>query len=89
MDDVFFQFVAMSHGGNYTIEEQVTGKTEEGGFQFDIFPRRLKPEASFYEFNMRFETSRGRSKQGRYLELLKTPGELGVPNGAVIGMHDS
>ncbi|KAJ7938368.1 hypothetical protein B0H13DRAFT_1942690 [Mycena leptocephala] len=88
-EGVVRQFVAMSHGGNYTIEEQVTGKAEEGGFQFDIFPRRIEPEASFYEFNMRFETSRGRSKQGRYLELLKTPGELGVPNGAVIGMHDS
>jgi hypothetical protein len=81
----FFQFVAMPHGGNYTIEEQVTGKAEEGGFQFDIFPRR--PERSFYEFNMRFETPHGRSKQGRTLQLLKTPSELGVPNGAVIGMH--
>lgn len=81
------QFVAMSLGQNYTIEEQVTGKAEEGGFQFDIFPRRPDPEnGRFYEFNMRFETPRGRAR--RELALAKTPAECGVPHGAIIGFFD-
>ncbi|KAJ7334761.1 hypothetical protein DFH08DRAFT_292628 [Mycena albidolilacea] len=88
-EGVVRQFVAMSHGGNYTIEEQVTDKAEEGGFQFDIFPRRPKPHnGRFYEFNMRFETPRGRASGGRKLQLLKTPAELGVPDGAIIGFYD-
>ncbi|KIJ66163.1 hypothetical protein HYDPIDRAFT_27346 [Hydnomerulius pinastri MD-312] len=34
------QFVAMSHGKNYTVEEQITGQATTGGFQFDVFPLR-------------------------------------------------
>ncbi|KIJ65290.1 hypothetical protein HYDPIDRAFT_39879 [Hydnomerulius pinastri MD-312] len=32
------QFVAMSHGNGYTVEEQITSKAEQGGLQFDVFP---------------------------------------------------
>jgi hypothetical protein len=78
----------MSHGQNYTIEEQVTGKAEEGGFQFDIFPQRTTPEGDFYHFNMQFETPRGRSGQGRQLDKTMTPGECNVPQGNIIGFYD-
>ncbi|KAF8180442.1 hypothetical protein K438DRAFT_1768349 [Mycena galopus ATCC 62051] len=84
------QFIAMSQGENYTIEEQITGKAEEGGFQFDIFPRRPMPRnGDFYEFNMQFETSRERATCGRWLETLKTPTECGVVSGATIGLLDT
>lgn len=33
------QFVAMPLGEGYTVEEQLTGKAEIGGLQFDIFHR--------------------------------------------------
>jgi hypothetical protein len=80
----------MLQGKNYTMEEQITGKAEEGGFQFDIFPRRPEPNnGSFYEFNMQFETPRGRSTGGRKLKTLETPAECGVPSGAIVGFCDA
>lgn len=84
------QFVAVPLGKNYTVEEQVTGKAEEGGFQFDIFPRRPEPtNGHFFEFDVQFETSRERAAGGRKLKLLETPAELsGVSNGAIIGFFD-
>ncbi|KIJ04488.1 hypothetical protein PAXINDRAFT_22224 [Paxillus involutus ATCC 200175] len=30
----------MSHGNNYTVEEQITGQANTGGIQFDVFPLR-------------------------------------------------
>ncbi|TFK31764.1 hypothetical protein BDQ12DRAFT_739804 [Crucibulum laeve] len=34
------QFVASEMGNGYTVEEQINGKGDMGGFQFDIFPER-------------------------------------------------
>ncbi|KAF8837958.1 hypothetical protein BDN67DRAFT_132979 [Paxillus ammoniavirescens] len=34
------QFVAMSHGNDYTVEEQIIGQANTGGIQFDVFPLR-------------------------------------------------
>ncbi|KAJ7116465.1 hypothetical protein C8R44DRAFT_739177 [Mycena epipterygia] len=60
------QFVATTLGHGYTVEEQVTGKADEGGLQFDIFCPRPSPGG------FRLEST------GRYLDDLKTPQELGL-----------
>ena len=39
------QFVAMPLGEGYSVEEQLTGRTETGGIQLQVFP--MKPEAYF------------------------------------------
>jgi hypothetical protein len=51
------QFVAMTHGLGYTVEEQVAEEAEHGDFQFYIFPRcqELPPLQDFYHFNMDYE----------------------------------
>ncbi|KAF8838428.1 hypothetical protein BDN67DRAFT_1013096 [Paxillus ammoniavirescens] len=64
------QFVGMSHGSGYTVEEQVTGKTEHGGLQFDIFPVRDR------EFTVQS------NKSDVFLEETKTPAELSLAVGA-------
>ncbi|KAJ7766097.1 hypothetical protein B0H16DRAFT_1717325 [Mycena metata] len=91
-DGVVRQFVAMHHGSGYTIEEQVTGTAEEGGFQFDIFPRYALPtegqKCTFFELNMELETSRGQARLGRELGTLNTPDEEDVAVGAMLGMYD-
>ncbi|KAH7927431.1 hypothetical protein BV22DRAFT_1193589 [Leucogyrophana mollusca] len=61
------QFVAMPHGQNYTVEEQVTGKAQHGGFQFDVFPVR---DQSFAPYR-----SGERSKSLAHYE---TPAETGM-----------
>jgi hypothetical protein len=63
----------MPLGQGYTVEEQVTGKAEHGGLQFDIFPLRPTPFGDFmgmgpYEFE----------------RIHMTPEELSVPDGAQI-----
>ncbi|KAJ7215918.1 hypothetical protein GGX14DRAFT_518352 [Mycena pura] len=92
-EGVVRQFVAMPLGKNYTVEEQVTGKAEEGGFQFDIFPRRPeRVNECFFEFNMQFGTPRERAAGGRKLNLFGTlfgtPANCEVPYGAIIGFFD-
>jgi hypothetical protein len=42
---VIRQFVAMPLGAGYSAEEQITGKTDTGGIQLQVFPMRA--EASF------------------------------------------
>ncbi|KAH8806710.1 hypothetical protein DL96DRAFT_611863 [Flagelloscypha sp. PMI_526] len=80
------QFVGMNHDNMYTLEEQVTGKADEGGFQFDVFPRIQKNDLeNFIEYNMEYETKNGRCSQGRRLDYAKTPREAGVMPGATIG----
>ncbi|KAF8838429.1 hypothetical protein BDN67DRAFT_1070734 [Paxillus ammoniavirescens] len=63
------QFVGMSHGSGYTVEEQVTGKAEHGGLQFDIFPVR----------DMEFTVLD--NKTDVFLEKTKTPAELSLVAG--------
>jgi len=65
------QFVGTVLGKGYTVEEQVTGKAEVGGFQFDVFPRRRKVDGHFED-------------QGSTLDDLKTPAELSVKNGEAL-----
>ncbi|KDQ50850.1 hypothetical protein JAAARDRAFT_544555 [Jaapia argillacea MUCL 33604] len=78
------QFVAMSHGGNYTVEEQVTGEAKHGGMQFDVFPRR---DERFGEFYLH---TRGKSHwtPDGTLASDKTPRELNLRVGSVIGVRD-
>jgi hypothetical protein len=59
----------MSHGSGYTVEEQVTGKAEHGGLQFDIFPVR---DTKFTVQN---------NKTDVFLEKTKTPAELSLVAG--------
>ena len=44
----FVKFVAAGLGSGYTVEEQIAGKAEIGGFQFDIFPRRPSVDGKFF-----------------------------------------
>jgi len=39
---VIRQFVAMPLGAGYSIEEQITGKADTGGIQFQVFPMRAE-----------------------------------------------
>ncbi|KIM86505.1 hypothetical protein PILCRDRAFT_328093 [Piloderma croceum F 1598] len=85
------QFVAIEHGKNFTVEEQVTGKAEHGGLQFDIFPRCCEPPhgGSFYEYNMDVDDSRdfsARAHASRQLASDMTPDEAGVSVGNTIGV---
>ena len=52
-------------GSGYTVEEQVTGKAEIGGFQFDIFPRRPRVDGRFLW-------------AGSEVESILSPSELGM-----------
>ncbi|KAJ6570097.1 hypothetical protein DFH09DRAFT_1154033 [Mycena vulgaris] len=61
------QFVATTLGLGYTIEEQVTGKADEGGLQFDIFSPR--PFGGLFQLK----------SPSKDLDDLKTPQELGIP----------
>lgn len=63
------QFVAADLGSGYTVEEQVTGKAEFGGFQFDIFPRRPGVDGRFA------------NHAGQELESISSPSELKLLNG--------
>ena len=85
------QFVAIEHGKNFTVEEQVTGKGEHGGIQFDVFPRRCEPRRGgrFYEYDMNADDSRdfgARANAGRPLASDVTPDEAGVSVGKTIGV---
>jgi hypothetical protein len=62
--------VATILGQGYTVEEQVTGKAEIGGFQFDIFPCRSSVDLEGY---FKFEHI--------HLDNYKTPAELALRNG--------
>jgi hypothetical protein len=79
----------MTLGQDYTVEEQVTGKAEHGGFQFDIFPRRREPPGSqgFYLFNMEFEDLLDKARKGRRLSSHMTPAELDIPLGSTVGLY--
>ena len=59
------QFVAAELGSGFTVEEQVTGKAEIGGFQFDIFPRRPGVDGRFF-------------LDGREVNSVSSPSELGM-----------
>ena len=52
-------------GSGYTVEEQVTGKAEIGGFQFDIFPRRPQVKGKFL-------------LAGKEVDSILSPSELGM-----------
>ena len=53
---VIRQFVAMPLGAEYSAEEQITGKADTGGIQFQVFPMRA--EAYFrYEIEVRLPKS--------------------------------
>ena len=62
-------FVASDLGSGYTVEEQVTGKAEIGGFQFDIFPRRPKVDGKFL-------CEEGWER--REVDSISSPSELGI-----------
>jgi hypothetical protein len=85
------QFVAIEHGKNFTIEEQVTGEAKHGGLQFDIFPRRCEPDGGgiFYEYTIDAGDIRDCSARivaSRRLESDMTPDEAGVSVGNTIGV---
>lgn len=44
------QFVAMPLGQGYTVEEQVTGKSEFGGIQLCVFDSYTKPQQYLYDY---------------------------------------
>ncbi|KAJ6544113.1 hypothetical protein B0H19DRAFT_296047 [Mycena capillaripes] len=71
------QFVATAVGHGYTIEEQVTGKADEGGLQFDIFSERAR--GGLFS---------NKSTSG-YVDPLKTPQELGLPLQAELSFKSS
>ncbi len=56
------QFVAMPLGSGYSVEEQVTGRAETGGMQFEAFP--LKP-------GIYFEDTLKRQLPARFEDLLE------------------
>jgi hypothetical protein len=66
----------MPLGQGYTVEEQVTGKADHGGLQFDIFPVRDTPPGSFEGV--------GASGYPQSFPFHKTPAELSVPDGTRI-----
>jgi len=68
------QFIATTLGQGYTVEEQVTGKAEIGGFQFDVFPRRAEVMGCFWKEKLR-------------LDSLKTPEELSIHNGETTNLR--
>ena len=59
------KFVAAELGSGYTVEEQVTGKAEIGGFQFDIFPRRPEVDGKFF-------------LAGKEVDSISSPSDLGI-----------
>lgn len=63
------KFVAADLGSGYTVEEQVTGKAEFGGFQFDIFPRRPGVDGRFI------------NHAGQEFDSLSSPSELELVRG--------
>ena len=69
MNDI--KFVAADLGSGYTVEEQVTGKAEIGGFQFDIFPRRPEVDGRFYW-------------EGKEVDSISSPSELGMVDGQLV-----
>ena len=64
----FVQFVAAGLGSGYTVEEQITGKAEIGGFQFDIFPRRPSVDGEFF-------------RDEKELNSIFSPSEIGLVEG--------
>jgi hypothetical protein len=64
----FVKFVAAGLGSGYTVEEQITGKAEIGGFQFDVFPRRPSVNGKFFH-------------HGEQLNSISSPSELGLAEG--------
>jgi len=64
----FVKFVAASLGSGYTVEEQITGKADIGGFQFDIFPRRPSVDGKFFHY-------------GEELNSVSSPSEVGLVEG--------
>ena len=78
----------MSHGKNYTVEEQVTGKAKHGGIQFDVFPRRDEPgnRGGFFFCDSISNEVDPTADSGRRLESHMTPAELNLPLGGTIKM---
>jgi hypothetical protein len=66
----------MPLGQGYTVEEQITGKAEHGGLQFNIF---LKPELPPGSFN-----GIGTTGYEGSFAIHMTPEELSVLDGAQI-----
>jgi hypothetical protein len=58
-------------GSGYTVEEQVTGKAEIGGFQFDIFPRRAGVDGKFL-------------LAGKHVDGISSPLELRMVGGQLV-----
>ena len=67
----------MPLGQGYTVEEQVTGKADHGGLQFDIFSTRDTPPGSFRGI----VDSSGLAVS---FPIHMTPAELSVSNGTQI-----
>ena len=66
------KFVAAELGSGYTVEEQVTGKAEIGGFQFDIFPRRPEVDGRFFWEGKEVDST------------ISSPSELGMVGGQLV-----
>ena len=71
----FVKFIAAGLGSGYTVEEQITGKAEIGGFQFDIFRRRPSVDGKFFrdrtELNSIFFPSEIGLVEGDQLVLIR------------------
>ncbi|KAF8161676.1 hypothetical protein B0H34DRAFT_796422 [Crassisporium funariophilum] len=83
---VIRQFVAMPPGEGYTIEEQVTGKSENSSFQFDVFPLRESPPGDFILYDGRNTENVVEQIYSPRLTVHRTPAELSLPAGARIGL---
>lgn len=68
----------MSLGEGYSIEEQLTGKADVGGIQFDLFPQRE-------DYDCRFSTG----EDDAALYARKTPQELSIAPGTTLKMSTS
>ncbi|KDQ55261.1 hypothetical protein JAAARDRAFT_196109 [Jaapia argillacea MUCL 33604] len=78
------QIVVRPHGGNYTVEGEVMREAKHSSMQFDVFPRRDERFGAFYHH------TRGVSHwtPDGTLESDKTPDELELQAGSIIGVRD-
>jgi len=73
------QFIAMPLGEGYTIESQITGKEEVGGFQFMAFPQKVDKQSTPTFGSPTFQL------HGHKLnDLSKNPAQLGYKEGSVM-----
>ncbi|KAF8148063.1 hypothetical protein B0H34DRAFT_803183 [Crassisporium funariophilum] len=86
-EGIIRQFVAMPPGEGYTVEEQVTGKSENSSFQFDVFPLRDSPPGDFILYDARNTENVIERKHCLQLTAHKTPAELSLPAGARIELR--